>query len=62
MISRGAGSMTEFKHVISLGHLCATANDLERIGLRSSSGPLDWCESHELEKIMLLIQNNFNGF
>lgn len=58
----GIKGMNEFNNVISLGHLCATASELERIGLRAYSGPFDWCETHELERIINLIQNNFQDY
>ena len=31
-----------FSNVISLGFFCSVAGDLERLGLRSFSGPFDW--------------------
>lgn len=34
-----------FKHYISLGHSCYVAMDLEELGLRDASYPLDWVNS-----------------
>lgn len=32
----------KFQHVVSLGFFCSVAHDLENIGLRDASGPMDW--------------------
>lgn len=31
-----------FKHIISLGHFCGVAQELERLGLRDASYPFEW--------------------
>lgn len=52
----------EFKHVVSLGHACAVAHEMEHLGLRSHSGPFDWQGSASLEATIELIKNNFKVF
>lgn len=54
--------MSKFNHVISFGYLCPTSQDLERIGLRDSSGPFDWSRTQDLEQIINLVENNFKDF
>ena len=51
----------KYTHFISLGYFCSVASELERIGLRDSSSPFDWCIS-DLEGVKNLIENNFEGF
>lgn len=34
--------MVMYKHVISLGWFCSTAEELEKLGLRTASYPFDW--------------------
>lgn len=53
---------TQFKHIISLGHFCSVASDLEKIGLRSESLPFDWLITPEFENVILAIENHFDGF
>lgn len=52
----------EYKHVISLGHACAVAHELERIGLRDHSGPFDWQGSRSFKAKISLINRNFDFF
>lgn len=54
--------MNEFKHIISLGFDCSVARELEKNGLRDSSSPFDWMTTAELEKVIRLIDNNFDSF
>lgn len=53
--------MKQYKHFISLGYFCSVALELERIGLRSSSSPFDWCIS-SYEGVIDAIENHFEGF
>ena len=53
--------MKQYNHFISLGYFCSVALDLERLGLRSTSSPFDWCISN-IEGVFSLIQNNFEDF
>lgn len=56
--------MTEkkFQHVISLGHACAVAHEMERHGYRDHSGPFDWCGSRSLKLKMQLLEEEFKPF
>jgi hypothetical protein len=47
--------------VISLGHFCSTALELQRYGLRDGSYPLDWNIS-PIEPTMALVESGFQGF
>lgn len=47
--------------MISLGHFCSTALELQRYGLRDGSYPLDWNISH-IEPTMALVESGFQGF
>jgi len=49
-----------YEHVISLGWFCSVSMELERIGLRGSSGPFDWLIS-SWEGVEYCIENNFKG-
>ncbi|QVJ80596.1 Putative papain-like cysteine peptidase [Prevotella sp. khp1] len=49
----------EYQHVISLGHACAVAHELEHLGYRDHSGPFDWCGSRSLKLKMKLLEENF---
>lgn len=53
--------MKQYKHFISLGYFCSVALELERVGLRSTSSPFDWCISN-YEGIINAIQNHFEDF
>lgn len=47
-----------FSHVVSLGFFCSVALELERVNLRSQSGPFDWTIS-ELAGVRKLIEDHF---
>ncbi len=47
--------------MISLGHFCSTALELQRYGLRDGSYPLDWNIS-PIEPTMALVESGFQGF
>lgn len=51
----------EYRHFISLGYFCSVSSELERLGLRDSSSPFDWCIS-DLEGVKNAIENHFEGF
>lgn len=51
-----------FEHIISLGHACAVAHELENHGYRDASGPFDWQSSTSLEDRIKLINSNFELF
>lgn len=50
-----------FENFISLGERCLTAAALSKYGLRSTSGPFDWCFS-SLEGVLALLENDFENF
>lgn len=50
-----------FENFISLGERCLTAAALSKYGLRSTSGPFDWCFS-SLEGVLTLLENDFEDF
>lgn len=54
-------TMKQYKHFISLGYFCSVASELERIGLRSTSSPFDWCISN-YEGVIDAIENHFENF
>lgn len=54
--------MRKFNHVISLGYFCSVAMELERKGLRTASYPFDWVLSDNFEKVIKMIETNFEGF
>ncbi len=47
--------------MISLGHFCSTALELQRYGLRDGSYPLDWNIS-PIEPTVALVESGFQGF
>lgn len=53
--------MENYQHVISLGHFCAVASELERLGYRDASLPFDWLIT-PFESVMHMIETNFNDF
>jgi len=53
--------MGEYKHVISLGFFCSTSLELEKLGLRSDSGPFDWIIS-DFEGVINCIKHDFENF
>lgn len=50
-----------FEHIISLGHFCGVAQELERLGLRDASYPFDWLITTR-EPLHQLIDSHFDGF
>lgn len=54
--------MVVFEHVVSLGHACAVAHELEHLGLRSHSGPFDWQASTRLEPKIQFLNDRFDSF
>ena len=46
---------------VSLGFICAIARDLEKLGLRNSSMPFDWCVT-DFKGIIKAINNNFENY
>lgn len=50
-----------YQHVISLGHFCAVASELDKLGLREASLPFDWIIT-PLDSLIELINNNFSDF
>ncbi len=53
--------MSQYKHFISLGYFCSVALELERVGLRSTSSPFDWCIAN-FEGVLNSIENHFQNF
>lgn len=53
--------MKKYHHYISLGFFYSVALELERIGLRSTSSPFDWCISN-FEGVIEAINNRFVDF
>lgn len=47
---------------ISLGAMCQTAHQLNRLKLRNFSGPLDWFTSFSPLKLSHILKTKFNGF
>jgi len=54
--------MKEYQHVISLGHACAVAHELEHLGYREHSGPFDWQGSRSLSAKISFMKNGFESF
>lgn len=50
-----------FDNFISLGWKCKVAASIEKYGLRSCSGPFDWCVT-EFKGVIETIDSNFSGF
>lgn len=50
-----------FENCISLGFYCGTALSMSKMGLRSSSGPFDWCLS-DIEPVLKMIETDFAEF
>ena len=51
----------KYENYISLGYFCEVAQDLEKMGLRNTSSPFDWCIT-SFEGIISLLANRFDGF
>lgn len=50
-----------YENCISLGWFCGTASSMNMHGLRSFSGPFDWCFTH-LDAVLAAIENDFSDF
>lgn len=50
-----------YSNFISLGYFCEVASDLEKLGLRNTSSPFDWCIT-DFEMNIKLIDNKFDDF
>ncbi len=57
-----SGVCCEYAHVVSLGHACAVASELERFGLRDHSGPFDWQGTSLLQSRMNCLKDGFTNF
>lgn len=55
------GRLSMFENFISLGCSCGTAASMAKIGIRSTSGPFDWCIS-DLDGVLNYVKNDFEGF
>lgn len=53
---------SRFQFCISLGDGCRTAGCLGKAGLRSFSGPFDWCTSPKLSSVLKIIEDDFKDF
>lgn len=51
-----------FINYISLGARCNVASSMSKYGLRSFSGPFDWCVSDFIEGVIPLLENDFQDF
>ena len=50
-----------YENIVSLGYYCGVARDLEKLGLRSFSGPFDWMLS-PITGVVAALENSFDGF
>lgn len=55
-------SDVKYRHIISLGHFCSVASEIERFGFRDKSYPLDWVLSKSFESVVKLINNRFGDY
>lgn len=53
--------MAKFEHVVSLGYFCSVSLELDKVGLRNSSGPFDWLIS-DFKGVINCVDNNFEDF
>lgn len=53
--------MKQYENFISLGYFCSIALELEKMGLRSTSSPFDWCKS-DFEGVIKAIEDKFDYF
>jgi hypothetical protein len=51
-----------FDNVISLGGNCLVSAALGKYGLRSASGPFDWCVSDFMQGIIPVLENDFEDY
>lgn len=49
-----------FQNIISLGHFCAPAMQLEKYGFRRASYPFDWLIIRDFRLVLYLIQNGYS--
>ena len=52
---------TKYDNCISLGWFCGKASSMAQYGLRSFSGPFDWCTSN-LNSVLKMLENDFEDF
>lgn len=50
-----------FQNIISLGHFCAPAMQLEKFGFRKSSYPFDWLIIRDFVLVLQLIKTGYDG-
>lgn len=48
---------SKYKHIISLGHICAPAMQLEKYNLRDASYPFDWLIFADFDLMLKFIEN-----
>lgn len=53
--------MQKYSNIVSLGFFCSVSTELERIGMRNCSYPLDWVIS-DFSNVMDMIENHFRDF
>lgn len=53
--------LKKMKNIISLGHFCGIAEDLETLGYRNASYPFDWVIS-DFSGVLELMNNSFENF
>ena len=51
-----------YESVVSLGYICSVASEIERMGLRTHSGPFDWQACVDFKKRIELIDTHFKEF
>lgn len=56
------GGEKKYENVVSLGYFCSVASEIERIGLRTHSGPFDWQACVDFRKRIELIDTHFKDF
>lgn len=54
-------NLLKFEKIVSLGHFCSIAIELNEFGIREESYPFDWVIS-DFQSIIELINNDFKGF
>ena len=52
----------KYENVVSLGFFCSVASEIERMGLRTHSGPFDWQACVDFRKRIELIDTYFKEF
>lgn len=51
----------EFENIISLGHFCAPAMQLEKYGFRRASYPFDWLIIRDFKLVLQLLDKGFDN-